>query len=569
MAAIPPELKAIFWEAIERASENERRAYLDEACAGDPDLRARIDALLLAHHNAGAFLEQPVPTPSAAWEVPNAMEAPGTIIGPYKLLEQIGEGGFGVVYLAEQRQPIRRTVALKVLKPGMDTRRVVSRFEAERQALALMDHPNIARVLDGGETASGRPFFVMELVKGVAITRYCDEHRLAPRERLALLVPVCQAVQHAHQKGIIHRDLKPSNILIAAYDGRPVPKVIDFGVAKALGQQLTEQTLVTGFQSVVGTLEYMSPEQAEFNAADIDTRSDVYSLGVLLYELLTGTTPLTKERLTRAALTEALRLIREEDPPRPSTRLSESRDTLASISAQRQLEPARLTRLVRGELDWIVMKAVTKDRSRRYETASGLARDIERYLKDEPVEARPPGKGYQLRKFLKRHKGVVLAVTAVMLALVAGIVGTSWGMVQAERSRGDADKAREAQSKERQRAEDNARKALAAAAAERRAKETAQTREAETRAVLDFVENKIFAAARPETREGGLGPEVKLRRAIEAALPFVDQSFRDQPLTEARLRMALGTSFFYLGEGKIAAEQWERASPSASSDDRE
>ena len=527
-----PDEAEIFNTARRIETPEARRAYIRQACGDDLGLQARIEALLRVHDEDPGF-----PASTVEGEAPlssfaaSGSEGPGSRIGHYTLIETIGEGGFGVVYLAEQRQPIRRTVALKILKPGMDTRQVVARFEAERQALALMDHPHIARVLDGGETGSGRPFFVMELVKGVAINRYCDEHQLTPRERLALFVPICQAVQHAHQKGIIHRDLKPSNILVANYDGRPSPKVIDFGVAKALGQQLTERTLVTGFHSVVGTLEYMSPEQAEFNAADIDTRADIYSLGVLLYELLTGTTPLTKERLTRAALTEALRIIREEDPPRPSTRLSESKDTLASVSAQRRLEPAQLSKELRGELDWIVMKAVSKDRSRRYETANGLVRDIERYLNDEPVEARPPSKSYQWSKFLRRHKGAVLALTAVMLALVAGIVGTSWGMVQARRS----------------------------ATAERRAKETAQTREAETRAVVEFVENKVFAAVRPETREGGLGPEVKLRRAIEAALPFVDQSFREQPLTEARLRMALGTSFFDLGEPRIAAEQFAKA----------
>ena len=319
-----------------------------------------------------------------------------------------------MVFMAEQQHPIRRRVALKVLKAGMDTRQVVARFEAERQALALMEHVGIARVLDGGETPSGRPYFVMELVKGIPITRFCDEHQLTPRERLALFVQVCQAVQHAHQKGIIHRDLKPTNVLVAAYDGKPVPKVIDFGVAKALGQQLTERTLVTGFGSIVGTLEYMSPEQAEFNAMDVDTRADIYSLGVLLYELLTGTTPLSSERLKLAAMTEVLRLIREEEPPKPSTRLSDSRDSLASISAQRRLEPASLTKEVRGELDWIVMKALEKDRNRRYETANGLARDIDRYLNDEPVEASSPGTAYRLRKFVRRNRGPVLAASLLL-----------------------------------------------------------------------------------------------------------------------------------------------------------
>jgi serine/threonine protein kinase len=328
----------------------------------------------------------------------------GTAIGPYKLIQAIGEGGMGTVWMAQQTAPVKRLVALKVIKPGMDSRQVLARFEAERQAVALMDHPNIARVLDAGATAAGRPYFVMELVKGVPITRYCDDHRLTPRQRLELFVPVCQAVQHAHQKGVIHRDLKPSNVLVAQYDGRPVPKIIDFGIAKATGQQLTEHTLVTGFGAVVGTLEYMSPEQAELNQLDIDTRSDIYSLGVLLYELLTGSTPLEKKRLKEAALLEVLRVIREEEPPRPSARLSTT-DELPAVAANRGMEPKRLSGMVRGELDWIVMKCLEKDRSRRYETANGLAADVQRYLADEPVLACPPSAGYRLHKFARRHKG--------------------------------------------------------------------------------------------------------------------------------------------------------------------
>src|SRR5262245_14120734 len=322
--------------------------------------------------------------------------------------------------MANQQVPVRRMVAVKVIKAVIDSAPVVARFEAERQALALMDHPHIAKVFDAGTTATGRPYFVMELVKGTPITRYCDEHRLTPRQRLELFVPVCQALQHAHQKGIIHRDVKPSNVLVAPYDGRPVPKVIDFGVAKAAGQRLTERTLFTEVGAVVGTLEYMSPEQAELNNQDIDTRSDVYSLGVLLYELLTGTTPLTRKRLKQAAFDEMLRLIREEEPPRPSTRLSESQDSLPSISAQRQTEPAKLTKLVRGELDWIVMRALEKDRSRRYETANGLARDLLRYLADEPVEACPPSATYRFRKFARKYKKALATVTAFAALLVAG-----------------------------------------------------------------------------------------------------------------------------------------------------
>jgi serine/threonine protein kinase len=347
--------RELFLHAVGKLPPERWDAYLAESCGGDAELERQVAHLLRVHQEAGSFLDRPAggvaatgafaPAPEDAAAVPT--EAAGTAIGPYKLIQAIGEGGMGTVWMAQQTAPVKRLVALKVIKPGMDSKQVLARFEAERQALALMDHPNIARVLDAGATAAGRPYFVMELVKGVPITRYCDEHRLTPRQRLELFVPVCQAIQHAHQKGVIHRDLKPSNVLVALYDRRPVPKVIDFGIAKAAGQQLTEHTLVTGFGAVVGTLEYMSPEQAELNQLDIDTRSDVYSLGVLLYELLTGSTPLEKKRLKEAALLEVLRVIREEDPPRPSTRLSTT-DELPSVAANRGLEPRQLSGLGAG-----------------------------------------------------------------------------------------------------------------------------------------------------------------------------------------------------------------------------
>jgi serine/threonine-protein kinase len=326
--------QTVFVEALERDDPADRAAFLDRACAADPALRERVERLLRRHDQTGSFLDAPAFTPAIDEAV---TERPGTVIGPYKLLEQIGEGGFGVVFLAEQTQPVRRKVALKILKPGMDTRQVVARFEAERQALALMDHPHIARVFDGGATAAGRPYFVMELVRGVPITDFCDDHHLTPKERLALFVPVCRAVQHAHQKGIIHRDLKPSNVLVTLHDTVAVPKVIDFGVAKALGQDLTDRTLVTGFAQLIGTPLYMSPEQAGQSGLDVDTRSDVYALGVVLYELLTGTTPVRKERFQAAAYDDICRIIRDEDPPKPSTRLSESKDTLPFDSLSRVL----------------------------------------------------------------------------------------------------------------------------------------------------------------------------------------------------------------------------------------
>ena len=423
------QVKEIFLAAVDQADPKERQAFLRQACGDDAALRRKVEALLGRHEQTNNFLEQAA-FEAATFVAPSGetneflQESAGTSLGRYKLVQKIGEGGMGVVWMAQQEEPIRRQVAVKVIRVGLESAHGIARFEAERQALALMDHPNIAKVLDGGTTADDRPYFVMELVQGTPITRYCDEQRLSPRQRLELFVTVCRALQHAHQKGIIHRDIKPSNVLVAAYDNRPVVKVIDFGVAKAAGTQLTERTLHTEFGTVVGTLEYMSPEQAELTNQDIDTRSDVYSLGVLLYELLTGTTPLTAKRLKETGFLELLRAVREEEPPRPSMRLSDSKESLADISAQRQTEPAKLRKFLRGELDWIVMKALEKDRSRRYETANGLARDVERYLNDETVEACPPSAGYRLRKLLRRHKGSVAAVGGILLALLVGLAGT-------------------------------------------------------------------------------------------------------------------------------------------------
>jgi serine/threonine protein kinase/tetratricopeptide (TPR) repeat protein len=415
--------QSIFLEALERPAGKERAAYLDEVCGSNRRLRTDVEALLKANErlpglNAGDKAPALPPTIGAE----PIGEGPGTIIGPYKLLEQIGEGAFGLVFMAEQRQPLRRKVALKVLKPGMDTRQVVARFEAERQALALMDHPNIAGVYDGGETSSGRPYFVMELVKGLPITEHCDQNNLTLRERLGLFIDVCQAVQHAHQKGIIHRDLKPSNVLVMRHDGTPVVKVIDFGIAKATGQQLTDKTLFTNFAQLIGTPLYMSPEQAGQSDLDVDTRSDIYSLGVLLYELLTGYTPFDRKRIREAAFDELRRIIREEEPPKPSTRISTMGDAGTKVAAQRKSDPKRLSQLFRGELDWIVMKSLEKDRTRRYDTASALAADVHRYLADEPVEACPPSGWYRFRKFARRNK-VQLAAAACLLCVLTVIAG--------------------------------------------------------------------------------------------------------------------------------------------------
>jgi serine/threonine protein kinase len=408
----------VFVAALKKSNTAERAAFLDEACAGDATLRQQVETLLREHDQLGGFLESPA---AATIDAPPPAERPGTVIGPYKLLQQIGEGGMGTVFMAEQTQPVKRKVALKVIKPGMDSRQVIARFEAERQALAMMDHVNIARVFDGGATETGRPYFVMELVHGVPITKYCDDNQLTPRQRLELFVPVCQAIQHAHQKGIIHRDVKPSNVMVTLYDGKPAPKVIDFGVAKATEQKLTERTLFTQYGTMVGTLEYMSPEQAEMSALGVDTRSDIYSLGVLLYELLTGSTPLTRKRFKDAAYGEILRMIKEEEPPKPSTRLSDSGEALASISAQRKTEPAKLAKLVRGELDWIVMKTLEKDRNRRYDTASAFAADVQRYLDDESVLACPPSAWYKFRKFSRRNKATLATVTALAVAVLLAV----------------------------------------------------------------------------------------------------------------------------------------------------
>ena len=453
----PQPEEALFEAARQLTGAAARAAFLDQACRGQPELRASVEALLSAGAEADKFFaaattlsdnwvsrlaSEPdangLPGQAAEGNTPIA-EGLGTRIGNHKLLQKIGEGGCGVVYMAEQEKPIRRRVALKIIKLGMDTKSVIARFEAERQALAMMDHPNIARVYEAGATDTGRPYFVMELVRGIKITDYADQNHLATSQRLDLFIRICQAIQHAHQKGIIHRDIKPSNILVTLHDGLPVPKVIDFGIAKAIEVRLTDKTLFTGYEQMIGTPAYMSPEQAEMSGLDVDTRSDIYSLGVLLYELLTGRPPFDPQKLVQNGLEEMRRTLREREPQRPSTMVTTLQgEELTAVARQHGAEPPKLISILKGDLDWIVMKALEKDRRRRYETANGLAMDIERYLHNEPVIARPPSRFYRFQKSVRRNKVVFGAGAAVLLALLAGTGTSTWLFLREREARRQA-----------------------------------------------------------------------------------------------------------------------------------
>ncbi len=516
-------IKQVFHEALARPAA-ERRAFVQRACGGDATLCAEVEELLASHEEAGE--REPASAPLG--------EAAGTLIGPYKLLQRIGEGGFGIVYMAEQTMPVRRVVALKIIKLGMDTKQVIARFEAERQALALMDHPNIARVLDAGATATGRPYFVMELVKGVPITEYCDANNLTTRARLELFVAVCHAVRHAHQKGVIHRDIKPSNVLVTLHDGVPVPKVIDFGIAKATGARLTDKTLFTEFKQLMGTPEYMSPEQAEMSGLDVDTRADIYSLGVLLYELLTGTTPFDAKTLRQAAYDEILRIIREVEPQKPSTRVSTLGERLAEIAKHRRAEPGVLSRLLLGDLDWIVMKALEKDRTRRYESADGFAQDIERHLRDEPVLASPPSSAYKLRKFARRNRLVLGAFAGITAALVLGLAAATWGWL---RARSDRDRA------------------LAA--------ERVASRETERVEKVNSILRRFLHAPSGSSLAKGsaaaFGPDVKVVDVVDEVVKSLEKEFAGEPEIEAEVRLEIAESYRDLSRFVDAESQVRRA----------
>jgi eukaryotic-like serine/threonine-protein kinase len=542
----------LFAAALAIADPAERAAFLDRECAGQPALRERLEQLLEAHARSNPLLDVPPADRLERTKAYTPSEQPGTVVaGRYKLLEAIGEGGMGVVWAAEQTEPIKRRVALKLIKPGMDSRSVLGRFEAERQALAVMDHPNIAKVLDAGSTTDGRPYFVMELVKGTPITEFCDARRLTPKERLELFVPVCQAIQHAHMKGIIHRDIKPSNVLVALHDEIPVPMVIDFGVAKAVGQQLTEKTIYTGFGALVGTPAYMAPEQATFNQLDIDTRADVYALGVVLYELLAGSPPIEAERLKKAAFDELLRIVRDEEPPRPSQRLSTSQ-AKASIAATRRSEPTKLSELMKGEIDWIVMKALEKDRTRRYETANGLAKDIQRYLNGDSVEACPPTFGYKLKKAYRRHRAAVLTASAFVFTGLVAVAIMAYLAVRATNSEKAALVALEQAEHQRKSAEIALEDANVAREREAQQRSRADREASLAKATERFLVNELLEAGDPNLTGG---KKVSVDEVLQRAAANVGKAFGNQPEVEVGIRDTLARAFIRLGKTAAGREQ--------------
>ena len=566
--------KEIFGQAMERPDE-ERAAFVEEACAADTSLREQVEALLKSHKDAGEFMKDPTDLPSVpaaasggdisaqqtlriesgATVKAGPNESAGKVIGRYKLLQQIGEGGFGEVWMAEQEEPVRRRVALKIIKLGMDTKEVIARFEAERQALAMMDHPNIAKVFDAGVTDTGRPYFVMELVMGEPMTRYCDRHNLSVEERLMLFQQTCRAVQHAHQKGIIHRDLKPSNVLITLHDGRPAPKVIDFGIAKATNARLTEKTVFTEYRQLIGTPEYMSPEQAEMGGLDIDTRSDVYSLGVLLYELLTGTTPFDSESLRSAGYAEIQRIIREETPRKPSTRLS-TLDTLPSVAAHRHTEPKKLGLLIRGDLDWIVMKALEKDRTRRYETANGFAADIQRYLDNEPTVASPPSRAYRVRKFVRRNRAGVATAAVIGVLLVLGVAGTTWGMLWALDEKDRANAAAKAAGLARIEAQDNAEAARLAAEQAAAEAERARIEGAKAERVADFT-LAMLSGIDPEFAKGA--DTTLMEAMLDEAADRLTIELADEPEVRRQIHSTIGHTYWSIAKQEAARKHLEAA----------
>ncbi|HQR06378.1 MAG TPA: serine/threonine-protein kinase [Gemmatales bacterium] len=562
--------ESIFDAAIQKITPTERAAYLDKACGSDLKLRQEIEALLQAHEGRGEFMDKPAVEQTAAF-TPEASTAgfshkPLEHIGAYKLREKLGEGGMGTVYVADQKEPVQRRVAIKLIKEGSDSKALLARFEQERQALALMDHPNIAKIFDAGiflpspgtpgegPGVRGIPYFVMELIKGVPITRYCDEAKLSPKERLELFVPVCKAVQHAHQKGIIHRDLKPSNILIGLYDEKPIPKIIDFGIAKATGSRITDQSIYTEIGSLVGTLEYMSPEQAKLNNIDIDTRSDIYALGVILYELLTGSVPFSRKELEKAGLGEMLRVIKEVEPTKPSTKVSGS-GTLPNIAANRQTEPAKLSKMMKGDLDWIVMKSLEKDRNRRYETANQFAQDIDFYLTDKPVYACPPSAMYRMKKWIKRNQTTVAVAAAVFITVIGGVISTEIQHSRTQQETSEKLAALEKLEQEQQKTK--------AALVEAKANELEAFRKSEMAlAVQEFLEKDLIAQVNV-FKQGETGrkpdPNLTLKNALDQASLVIPKRFADQPMIEASVRAAIANAYESLGLCVEALPHLERS----------